>query len=409
MDIKRQKKWLYAFSFVSCLRITDAVWVVLLTAHGFPLWQTGLAEGVFHCVSLVCEIPSGMAADLLGRRRALAMAGVLGAAGSLCMVFIPGLAGVLVCMGFSALSYNFISGTEEAIVYDSLLSCGAQDSYLKVNAACCQLENVGSALSDLASFLSAFMGFRGFYLTDAFICLGRSAAALRLREPIVTEQQAGRDAHPFADLGHRLREHVVVSARFLAGNHRAARLILADSALSLPAYLTLMYLQQRLSELGVPTMWLGVPILIVSLSRFIGTAAGSKAKPAGLLWMSAVCGGLIGLGTICAGAGGIYTAVAGACAASAAMDAWYLHVQKDLNEMYPSDRRATLVSVNSIVYSLMMIAVSPITGVIGDRAGSAGAGLVVLGLGILVLSALSAGALICRFVRRKRLERSQEI
>ena len=73
MNLPRQKKWLYAFSFTSCLRITDAVWVVLLAARGYSLWQIGLAEGIFHCVSLTCEIPSGMAADLMGRRRTLAV------------------------------------------------------------------------------------------------------------------------------------------------------------------------------------------------------------------------------------------------------------------------------------------------------------------------------------------------
>ena len=30
MNLERQKRRLYAFSFLSCLRITDAVWVVLL-------------------------------------------------------------------------------------------------------------------------------------------------------------------------------------------------------------------------------------------------------------------------------------------------------------------------------------------------------------------------------------------
>lgn len=72
MDIKQQLRKLNAFGFFTCLRIPDAVWVVLLAARGFSLWQIGLAEGIFHGVSLLCEIPSGMAADLMGRRRSLA-------------------------------------------------------------------------------------------------------------------------------------------------------------------------------------------------------------------------------------------------------------------------------------------------------------------------------------------------
>ena len=69
MDLKKQLGALYASTFLSGLRLTDAVWVALLAARGFALWEIGLAEAVYHIISLVFEVPSGMAADLLGRRR----------------------------------------------------------------------------------------------------------------------------------------------------------------------------------------------------------------------------------------------------------------------------------------------------------------------------------------------------
>ena len=75
-----------------------------------------------------------------------------------------------------------------------------------------------------------------------------------------------------------------------------------------------------------------------------------------------------------------------------------LHCQRRLNRLFPSDQRATLVSVNSMVYSLLMIAVSPLVGWIGDAAGSAGAGLAALGL--LLLAAGAAAGLLG--LRRKR-------
>ena len=65
------------------------VWVALLAARGFTLAQIGLAEGVFHGVSLLCEVPSGMAADLLGRRRTLIFGGALGVVSAATMAFAP--------------------------------------------------------------------------------------------------------------------------------------------------------------------------------------------------------------------------------------------------------------------------------------------------------------------------------
>lgn len=69
LNLKKQLACIYTADLFSGLRITDAVWVALLAARGFSLWEIGLAESVFHVVSLLCEVPSGMAADLLGRKR----------------------------------------------------------------------------------------------------------------------------------------------------------------------------------------------------------------------------------------------------------------------------------------------------------------------------------------------------
>ena len=60
MNLKKQLACIYTNNFFSGLRITDAVWVALLAARGFSLWEIGVAESVFHMVSLTFEVPSGM-------------------------------------------------------------------------------------------------------------------------------------------------------------------------------------------------------------------------------------------------------------------------------------------------------------------------------------------------------------
>lgn len=60
IHLKKQLRCIYLSNFFSGLRITDAVWVALLAARGFSLWEIGLAESIYHIVSLLCEVPSGM-------------------------------------------------------------------------------------------------------------------------------------------------------------------------------------------------------------------------------------------------------------------------------------------------------------------------------------------------------------
>ena len=68
---------------------------------------------------------------------------------------------------------------------------------------------------------------------------------------------------------------------------------------------------------------------------------------------------------------------------------WLLHAEQQLNDAIPSDQRATLISVDSMAYSLLMIPASPLVGAVGDALGQAGAGLTVLGI-LVAASALRA-------------------
>lgn len=389
MNIKQQLRRFDAFGFCACLRITDAVWVALLAARGFSLWQIGLAEGIFHIVSLLCEIPSGMAADLMGRRRSLAAAGICGVVSALFMAFSTGFLAVCLSMAFSALACSFISGSDEALLYDSLLQAGRQDEYISINGRYAQVQNFGSMLSNAASLLTGVLSYVGFYLVDAGISFARVFLALSLTEPTVTDNQAMRQAHPFKDLGKRFREHTREVSGFLRACPRASMIMLADGLIGLPSYLTLMFLQQRLSEQGLATLWLGLPVMCISLSRVIGVAVGKRIRVRKLRSLYAVCGLLVGVNTVLAGAAPMLPAVIGAMTAAGAMDAWMLHLQRRLNELFPSDRRATLVSVNMMAYSLLMILASPLVGWLGDVAGTAGAGLCVLG-GAVALSGIVA-------------------
>ena len=146
MNLQKQLRCVYLHAFTSTLRFTDAVWVALLAARGFTLAQIGLAEGVFHGVSLLCEVPSGMAADLLGRRRTLIFGGALGVVSAATMAFAPSLAFICAGMGLKALGYNLLSGTTEALTYDSLKTAGRERDYIKVDAKASIFMKLASAL-----------------------------------------------------------------------------------------------------------------------------------------------------------------------------------------------------------------------------------------------------------------------
>lgn len=198
LNLKKQLACIYTSDFFSGLRITDAVWVALLAARGFSLWEIGLAESVYHIVSLFCEVPSGMAADLLGRRKTLLSGGVLTVTCNLLMAFAPNLFTVCLAMGLNALAMTMFSGTFTALVYDSLKTEGREDEYIQVSANSSQISMLANAIGSLASLLKRFLGFAGFYLLSAAF-EGVSTAALALmEEPSSPRHRPAGESRPSA-------------------------------------------------------------------------------------------------------------------------------------------------------------------------------------------------------------------
>lgn len=388
LNLKKQLACIYTSDFFSGLRITDAVWVALLAARGFSLWEIGLAESVYHIVSLFCEVPSGMAADLLGRRKTLLSGGVLTVTCNLLMAFAPNLFTICLAMGLNALAMTMFSGTFTALVYDSLKTEGREDEYIQVSANSSQISMLANAIGSLASLLKRFLGFAGFYLLSAAF-EGVSTAALALmEEPIVTESQASREKHALHALPEQFRQLVRDSLHVLRTCPMAVKLIASSAVVSVPSYLTKMFLQQRLIELGWPTELLFLPLLLGGLACVAGTEIGRRVRCRSMRRLYSACALLCGVGTLLVGAAPAWGGILGMMLVQGVLEVYLLHESQKLNDAIPSDQRATLISVDSMAYSLLMIPASPLVGAVGDAFGQAGAGLALLG-GVIVLSGVA--------------------
>ena len=388
LNLKKQLACIYTSDLFSGLRITDAVWVALLAARGFSLWEIGLAESVYHIVSLFCEVPSGMAADLLGRRKTLLSGGVLTVTCNLLMAFAPNLFTICLAMGLNALAMTMFSGTFTALVYDSLKTEGREDEYIQVSANSSQISMLANAIGSLASLLKRFLGFAGFYLLSAAF-EGVSTAALALmEEPIVTESQASREKHPLRALPEQFRQLVRDSLHVLHTCPMAVKLIASSALISVPSYLTKMFLQQRLVELGWPTELLFLPLLLGGLACVAGTEIGRRVRCRSMRRLYTACALLCGVGTLLVGTAPAWGGILGMMLVQGVLEVYLLHESQKLNDAIPSDQRATLISVDGMAYSLLMIPASPLVGAVGDAFGQAGAGLALLG-GVIVLSGVA--------------------
>ncbi len=86
----------YINTAITNLNMQSAVWVLYLAYCGLNLAQIGFVEGIYHATSIVFEIPSGVVADLLGRKRSMILSKIWHVFFSIVMILLFPFVGMLV-------------------------------------------------------------------------------------------------------------------------------------------------------------------------------------------------------------------------------------------------------------------------------------------------------------------------
>ena len=361
-EIEEQLRTLLRLEFWGNIRLAGGVWVLLLVGRGFSLFQVGVAEAFFHVVSFCCEVPSGMLADVLGRRRTLIASQTMFACSAAAMMLSQSMAGVCLAMALNAMAYNLASGTREAITYDSLLQAGRERDYLRISSLQNTLWRGAQALSTLCAGAAAALGYVRGYGVDLLLSLLAAALTCRLAEPEVTDAQRARSRPALRDLPERLENCGREALGFLAAHPRTVGLMLFNALVGACATLLRFFLQDALVRAGAPSALLGPLLLLIELGGVAGARLALPLSRLSYRRAGALCAVGVTVGCLMPLTGAVHLMAAGGLLAVAGDDALETLTGSRLNDNLPSDQRATLISVSSMAFSLVMIALAPMAG-----------------------------------------------
>lgn len=356
-SLSKQKQALLALEFFGAFRPAGSVWVLLLALRGFSLVDIGFAETVFHLVSLCCELPSGLLADLMGRRRTLVASQALFLLSALLMAASRGMSGVCLSLAASALGYNLQSGTREAITYESMLEAGQETAYLRFSSLQNGVYRFSGGGAMLLAGATVLLGWRRAYLLDAGLSLLGLAAALALREP-----DRGVPAVTPQTLPAALKELVRGAWALLRTDREAVSIMLVNALVGACATLTGFFLQQRLQAAVTAPALLGPALFLLGLGGGLAGWAAAWLDRLPFPRAAALAGGGVALCALAARGGSLPVLLAAGLLAAWLDDGLQLTGDKRLNGRFPSTQRATLVSVSSVTFSLFMIPLSPLAG-----------------------------------------------
>lgn len=355
-DIKKQIRSIYTISALSSFQIAGASWVALLAARGFSMVEIGLAEGIFHLASLSFEVPSGVIADVFGRKRSMILSQCMFLISALLMAFSEGIASVCVSLVFCAFGYNFSSGTREALAYDSLKKAGQEDGYLHYSSREYSIYRIGNASAILCAGLALFLGYRKAYLLDVVLTLICLTQCFRLEEVVLETRQFQ------GSIPERILRCFRETVSFLRSGGRSIALMLWNAFMGSLSVLTAFFLQARLPLTGMPDLLLGPILFGISLGGAIGARLAEKAGSLryGRICILCAAGTAAGL-LLSLGRTPLIMALGGFLG-NLFDDLLQVRTDALLNERFPSSQRATLVSVSSLCFSLVMILMSPLMG-----------------------------------------------
>ncbi|GAM11466.1 galactoside permease [Geobacter sp. OR-1] len=352
---------LYAFSFLQMTLFPMAIITLFWKDRiGLSLTQILLLQGILSVVMAVMEYPSGYVSDRIGYRAALTIATVTGVIGWGVYAVAGSFSHVLAAEMLLGISLSFISGSDSALLYETLKSSGREQEYARLQGGMSGFGQAGEALGALfAGALYAAAPLLPFILQVGVWLL----ALLLTRTLVEPAREPHRPASHLAEAWHTARY------AFL-DNPRLRATILLNTVLGIASFYPVWLIQPYMQHAGVPLGWFGpiwtganLTVAVCALaSHRVRSWLGERAMV--LLFLALIWLGYCGLG-LSGGIWGFLCYYLLTCMRGLRGPMLLDHAQQES----PSTHRAGLLSLQSLCFRLLFVCTGPLIGRLADSVG----------------------------------------
>lgn len=354
-------KKLYAFSFLQMSLFPMAIITLFWKDQiGMSLTEILLLQGIFAVAMVIMEYPSGYLSDRIGYRKALNYAALLGILGWGLYTLADSFAQVLVAEIVLGFSFSFISGSDSALLFESLKGTDEEQHYARHEGRMNGCGQMGEACGAIfAGLLYAAAPLLPFLIQ----VLVWTLAFLLSRTLVEPQRKFKSPTSHFAEAWQSTRYALVE-------NRRLRYTILLNLVLGMASFYPVWLIQPYMQDGGVPIAWFGPIWAVANLSVALFALASHRShlklgnRWMVLLFVLLIIGGYLGLGL----AGGLWGFVF-----------YYLltsmrglrgpmlmnHAQQEI----PSANRAGILSLQSLCFRLSFVCTGPLIGKLADSVG----------------------------------------
>lgn len=353
---------LYVFSFLKMALFPMAIITLFWKDHiGLSLTEILLLQAIFSLATLLMEYPSGYISDRLGYRFSLTLASAVGLAGWSWYTLAASFADVLLAEILLGISMAFISGSDTALLFETLRLEGREEEYARYDGRMVGCAQTGEA----AGAIFAGVLYAAWPLLPFLLQIGVWGAGLAVCWSLVETPRS-----PSPPPRSHLMEAWRTCRQALLEDRKMRTVIFLSALLGLASFYPVWLIQPYMQQSGVPLAWFG-PVwaganLTVALFSLLSHRCQFHLGERGMtvLFLLLIAVGYLGLGLT----GGLWsflfyyllTAMRG------------LHgpmLRHRLQQESRRDNRASILSLKSFVFRLLFVCSGPVVGHLADTAG----------------------------------------
>ncbi len=185
------------YKFFSDFLLIAPIMVPFYAANNLTAMQLFVVQAIFSLMLLLFEVPSGFFSDVVGRKKTMTIGAVAVIAGFGVYAFSASFWWFIVAETLLAFGVSMKSGTDSALLYDTLKELKKEEHYVKYEGIAGSWERSGTALSSLLGGALATIALRLPFYVNILTGLAMLVVALLFTEPVRSKWQT---KNPFLDI-----------------------------------------------------------------------------------------------------------------------------------------------------------------------------------------------------------------
>ncbi len=315
--------------------------------------QFFLIESAYALVALLMEIPTGVFSDKISRKWSLVIASIVGIPVIPIIIFSNSFIIVLIAISIGGISSSFVSGTDVAILYDTLKGLKREQEFKKIIGKMKWYASLSMALAGilggLISQLSMAYAWWAYFVAGLFAFV----VQLTLKEPPFFKESEEKESY-LLHLGRSFRQAFIGNASYF---------VLYAAIIWLFFHIGFWLWQPYLKLIAMPLFYFGFIYAALNLvGGFVSKQAHKIEEKIGMKNSLLLIPLLLALSFILESQFVLILGFLFIFIQSIASGYFSPLLEDYINTRIPSSKRATVLSIKNMLNSLLFMTLSPLIG-----------------------------------------------